>query len=163
MNDFKKGISTLSESVHFVRGLIYSIKDGILHGEEVFGKDKVNVLNSLNERGFFSDGPTLGNYCGGLWNSGKVTKKEEKVGNAPPLHSLDAACEIHDIGYKIAKGDKEVERQYDLQLAKALEELPDNPRKWKVPPAKGMEKAVNAYRYWAILFFKYFKHGVISQ
>ncbi len=160
--EVKKGAGDLAQSLKAVKGLVKGLSFAVLDTKHVIGKDRIDFDNNTDKRGFFSDGPTLGNYCGGEWNAGKFTRVDEPAQEGPTLHSVDDACKVHDLGYKIAKGDKQLEMVYDAQLVKTLENLPDNPDNWERPPSKKTKDAVDAYRYWQILIFKYWKHGIAS-
>ncbi|MEW5911354.1 MAG: hypothetical protein AB1814_02285 [Thermodesulfobacteriota bacterium] len=116
---------------------------------EVF-KDSIFGLSW--RRGYISNGPIYGYYCGDRWSKGRDTRSDEykKIKKATAIDSLDQACAIHDAGY-----DGPNKKAADRKLAAALDRLRKvDPRKWEKPPPADKIAEAQLYCYLAWLLFQ---------
>lgn len=75
------------------------------------------------------------------------------MGKKPPTDSGDMCYMHHDNCYANCGGDKLCTKACDKTLVKELLALPDDPKKWPMPPRKGTEGDSALYRSGAIQYF----------
>ncbi|MBI5937843.1 MAG: hypothetical protein HY850_08350 [Betaproteobacteria bacterium] len=92
------------------------------------------------------DGPRNGNWGGGNL-SGGITGGH--TGNASPLDSADACYMRHDQCFDSGESKKSC----NTKLVSELQSLPDDPRKWPMPPKPGTERDTKQFLRGAILIF----------
>ena len=95
----------------------------------------------------FADGPRNGNWGGGKWSGGV---SGGGTGTAPPTDSGDACYMRHDQCYDLGAAKSSC----DSKLVTELKALPDDPRKWSMPPRPGTESDTIQFRRGAILIFR---------
>jgi hypothetical protein len=116
------------------------------------GLDETYVINTTGGRSTL-DGPTNGNWGGKCWSGGQYSCGGHPMGKAPPTDSGDRCYMHHDNCYAKCGGDKLCIKACDKTLVKELLALPNDPRKWPLPPRRGTEADSAIYRNWALRFF----------
>jgi len=118
-----------------------------------FGLDATNWNNTSGGRSRW-DGPTNGNWGGKCWSGGKYSCGGNSPGDAPPTDSADACYQQHDNCYVKCGANKKCIEACDKKLVDDLNQLPDDPRKWKNPSRSGTEGDSRRYRDAAKRYFK---------
>ena len=102
-------------------------------------------------RSVFRDGPRNGNWGGGKWSDGVPPSGRQAPNSLGlPLDSADACYMKHDLCYD----SKLPKKACDARQVNELTELPDDPRKWLLPPRAGTDQESRSYRDGAISIFK---------
>jgi len=78
------------------------------------------------------------------------------MGDDSPTDSADKCYMEHDQCYDACGDfpDPECKAACDADLVRDLEQLPDDPRKWPIPPRSGTEIDSRVFRRGAIMLFR---------
>jgi hypothetical protein len=118
-----------------------------------FGMNAATRLINRDGGRNVSDGPTHGNWCGQYWSGGTYAPPGTPDGPFDPIDSMDAKCMKHDFCYEDASNDPDAKRICDRNLIEDLDNLPDSPKDWPMPPPPGTELGTRAYRSGAKIWF----------
>lgn len=116
-------------------------------------------------------GPLYGNWGGKDWSGGqRPSENGGEMGSARPVDSIDFCAQQHDkcwdradgrnmqcVSPVVASAKKDV---CDANIDSCARRLPDDPRKWPVPPTPGTESDATRFRNGATLLGKhnFFRH-----
>jgi RHS repeat-associated protein len=117
-----------------------------------YGLDATNWNNRSGGRSIFN-GPTNGNWGGKCWSGGQHSCGNGKTGSAPPTDSGDQCYQRHDQCWARCAGNEDCMKTCDDTLVRELLALPDDPKKWPMPPRAGTEADSERYRSYALTWF----------
>jgi RHS repeat-associated protein len=136
---------------------------GISGGLNRFSYVASNPLNDRDATGLdpivwrSKTGPLYGNWGGKDWSGGqRPSENGGEMGSARPVDSIDFCAQQHDKCWDSADGknmlcvppmDASAKKDVcDPQFDRCLARLPDDPRKWPVPPTPGTEADATRFR-----------------